>query len=105
MGLVVPGKKLPCLFEDSDEEEECSVAMLQVRVCVCEKLIALMTLYPLMEIACAQVNTEEWALQHLKFLQSILNPFLEGYWNTIVALLQMESTTEGENSLYKACWC
>ena len=44
---------------------------------------------------CSQVNTEQWALEHLEFLQSILSPFLEGYWNTTVALLQMESTMEG----------
>jgi hypothetical protein len=42
---------------------------------------------------------EEWALEHLEFLQNILNPFLEGYWNTTVALLQMESTMEGRDGV------
>ena len=42
-----------------------------------------------------QVNSKPWALEQLGFFQSMLNPFLEGYWNTAVALLQMETVMEG----------
>ncbi len=44
-----------------------------------------------------QVNTDEWALDHLTFLKSILDPFLESYWNTAVRLLQLEHTIEGSS--------
>ena len=42
-----------------------------------------------------QVSTDGRASEYLAFLQSILSPFLESYWHTALALLQMERDTEG----------
>ena len=38
---------------------------------------------------------DEWSLDYFEFLRNVLNPFIEGYWSTTVALLQMEHPTDG----------
>ena len=42
-----------------------------------------------------QVSTGSKAVEYLSFLRNILSPFLESYWHTALALLQMETDTEG----------
>ena len=41
------------------------------------------------------MSTDSRAADYLAFLQSVLNPFLESYWHTALALLQMDNDTEG----------
>ena len=36
-----------------------------------------------------QVNSDPTAIQELRFLRSILDPFLEAYWVTTTALMQL----------------
>lgn len=68
-------------------------------ICLYRQVKSSRTVYRLLMIILfflhVQVSTDSRASEYLAFLQSILSPFLESYWHTALALLQMDKDTEG----------
>lgn len=56
---------------------------------------------PFRLLLCVQVNTTPEAREHVSFLQSILAPYIEGYWCVAVQLRMLWEQQQNIEDLHK----